>query len=47
MNIRHSERRFIYENVDKLVVNSISHHSNNTSDAFMMGHIQKDVLFLA
>ena len=43
-NIRQSERRCIYENDDILVMHSISHFPNDTSDAVMMVHIKKDGL---
>ena len=41
-NIRQSERRCIYENDDILVMHSISHFPNDTSDAVMMVHRKKD-----
>ena len=43
-NIRQSERRCIYENDDILVMHSISHFPNDTSDAVMMVHMKKDGL---
>ena len=43
-NIRQCERRCIYENDDILVMHSISHFPNDTSDAVMMDHIKKDGL---
>ena len=43
-NIRQSERRCIYNNDDILVMHSISHFPNDTSNAVMMVHIKKDGL---
>ena len=40
-NIRQSERRCIYENDDILVMHSISHFPNDTSDAVMMVNRKK------
>ena len=37
-------RRCLYENDDILVMHSISHFPNGTSDAVMMVHIKKDGL---
>ena len=42
--IRQTERRCIYENEDILVMHSITHFPNGTSDAVMMVHLKKDGL---
>ena len=42
--IRQTERRCVYENEDILVMHSITHFPNSTSDAVMMVHLKKDGL---
>ena len=43
-SIRQTNRRCIYENEDILVMHSITHFPNKTSDAVMMVHLKKDGL---
>ncbi len=42
--IKQTDRRCLYENDDVLVMHSISHFPNGTSDAVMMVHLKREGL---